>query len=338
MKHHLPALVANPDSEVTAVADLRVAKAEAAAAEFEVAHVFGSAEALCASGAVDAVVVAVPHAAHYACARAAIDNGLHVLVEKPMTLQPADAADLVARARGRGLHLVVGHTYNFAEHVAAARSIVASGFLGPLRLVSVLYTSARRHLYGGREAVGERPGPDDPEPTTYTDPAVAGGGQGQTELTHAVACVLYVSGRRVTQVAARFRSLDYPVDVVDTLLAELDGPGRTLVTMASTGVIPPGLPEQREVRYYGDDGVLLHDLTTGAVRAMHADGRCIEVAPAAAADVYPTGAPSACLVRLTLEGGDGENPAPGELGAAVVACTSAAYESDAAGGSFVAVT
>jgi predicted dehydrogenase len=74
--------------------------------------------------AVDIVSVAVPTPYHAEVARAAIDRGVHVLVEKPFVTQPAEGRDLIERADKRGVVLQVGHIERFNPAVRALADIV----------------------------------------------------------------------------------------------------------------------------------------------------------------------------------------------------------------------
>jgi predicted dehydrogenase len=319
-QHHIPALLANPRARLVAVADTNPDKLALIRRRFGVGHCFASAEDLCASGLVDGVVVSVPHASHYQVARLALEAGLHVLVEKPLTLDPGEAWDLVGRAQGNRRHLVVGYPFHFTRAVREARRLMVAGALGGLRLASGLFATPRAHLYRSR-----CPGSASltvPDPGTYADPVLSGGGQGQTEATHALANMLYVTGADVAAVSAQMRQLDYPVDVVDVLALHFtDG---AVGALATIGTISPEHPPQREFRYYGDHGMLLQDLTTGTLRG-YLGRRRLAIGPDPAQSLYPAGAPSGCLVDLIT--GGGPNPAPADLGAAVVSCLAAAYES-----------
>ena len=73
------------------------------------------------SGVVDGVLIAVPHVHHYPLAKAALEAGLHVMLEKPMVLEAAHAWDLVETAESAGLHLMVGYTYQFTRAAAQRR-------------------------------------------------------------------------------------------------------------------------------------------------------------------------------------------------------------------------
>jgi predicted dehydrogenase len=79
---------------------------------------------------VDALAIATPIRTHYPLARAALEHGKHVLVEKPLADSVAHAEDLAALARERGLVLMVGHTYMYSPAVEELRRLVQSGALG----------------------------------------------------------------------------------------------------------------------------------------------------------------------------------------------------------------
>lgn len=79
---------------------------------------------------VDAVAIATPPARHHEIARAALDAGKHVFVEKPLTLDAADARDLVAAAGTNGCRLMVGHLLLYHPCIAWIRDFIKSGELG----------------------------------------------------------------------------------------------------------------------------------------------------------------------------------------------------------------
>lgn len=103
-----------PGSELVGVHDLDGERGRAVAREHGTCH-FEELEALLA--AADAVVVAVPTVAHHSVARAALEAGCHVLVEKPFTETLDEADDLIRRAETRGRELGVGHVERFNDAV-----------------------------------------------------------------------------------------------------------------------------------------------------------------------------------------------------------------------------
>jgi predicted dehydrogenase len=92
---------------------------------------------------VDAVLVATPPAAHTPIAIQAIDAGKHVLVEKPLATSVADAERMVIAAAVNGVHLMVGHTFEYNAAVRQLRDIIRSGTLG-----RVLYIDSARLSLG----------------------------------------------------------------------------------------------------------------------------------------------------------------------------------------------
>jgi hypothetical protein len=82
--------------------------------------------------AVDAVAIATPVSTHHAIARAALERGKHVLVEKPLTGTVADADDLIAVAERQRRHLLVDHTFVYTGAVRKIRELAASGDLGDI--------------------------------------------------------------------------------------------------------------------------------------------------------------------------------------------------------------
>lgn len=80
----------------------------------------------------DAVVISTPPATHNAIAKECLEHGLHVLVEKPMTLSSGDARGLIELARAKNLILMVGHTFEYNSAVIALKNYIDSGELGEI--------------------------------------------------------------------------------------------------------------------------------------------------------------------------------------------------------------
>ena len=117
---------------VVAVGSRDLARAEAFADRFAIPNRHGSYEALVADGDVDAVYVATPHPMHRAYAELALRAGKPVLLEKPFTVTAAQARELVALARERGLFLMEAMWTRFLPHVARIRELLAEGALGEI--------------------------------------------------------------------------------------------------------------------------------------------------------------------------------------------------------------
>jgi predicted dehydrogenase len=120
-----------PTVTLRAVADPRLHAAESLAQEHG-ARATASWRDLLADDGVDAVVVATPPADHAGIARAALEAGKHVFCEKPLALDDADAADLVATVERTGKALVVDHVLRYNPLLRALTRLRGS-LLGPVQ-------------------------------------------------------------------------------------------------------------------------------------------------------------------------------------------------------------
>ncbi|MEU7898237.1 Gfo/Idh/MocA family oxidoreductase [Nonomuraea sp. NPDC049152] len=307
---HLPAIAAAPDLDLTAVCDtdpLRAA-ALAEAGALGAARAFTEPVELLASGLVDGVVIATPHTTHHALARAALADGIHVLVEKPMATTAAQAWDLVATAERAGAHLSVGYTGQYTAAAARVRAAVLEE-VGELVCVNGDFSSAMMDLFTGTP--------------TYGDPALAAGGQGQAQLTHLVGALTRATGRRAEQVFAYMDNRSLPVDVVNALALRLTG--GAVGALTATGTVPGGLPTRQRLRFYGTAGMVEHDLQYGTAAVHRPDGSQIRLAPDPSQTAWARHAPVEAFGALIA--GRGGNHAPGAEAAAAVAVIEAAYES-----------
>src|SRR5579884_1533173 len=79
---------------------------------------------------IDAVVIATPVRTHYRLAKEALLHGKHVLVEKPLTANVAEAQELVEMAAELRRVLMVGHTFEYSPAVNEVRKLIQDGNLG----------------------------------------------------------------------------------------------------------------------------------------------------------------------------------------------------------------
>ena len=154
----------------------------------------------------DYVVVVTPNHAHLDPALRAIEAGLPVFCEKPLTLNLAEAERLTAAVGRSGVPLAVAHTYLGHWSTRLSRHIVRSGLLGEVRWVDASY------LQGWLAAKAEEAGVQQAE--WRTDPRRSGASNCGGDIgTHALMQLRYVTGLEVDRVSARL---------------EVFGPGRSL--------------------------------------------------------------------------------------------------------------
>jgi predicted dehydrogenase len=135
---HLPNLARLSDAfELVAIADVSRRVAEGLADRHRSARAYVDWEAMLDDERLDAVVVCSPHATHAEIVLAALDRGLHVLVEKPLCIVPDDAAAICRRRDETGLVVQVGYMKRYDPAYEAFLAALPSAPDG-LRLVDVV--------------------------------------------------------------------------------------------------------------------------------------------------------------------------------------------------------
>ena len=125
-----------PEAQVAWVCDRRPEALAKAQANYPAIAATTDLEVVLSDASVDAVLVATPISTHHSIAKAALEAGKHVFVEKPMTADAAQACELVELAAERGLTLMVGHTFVFSPPVRKVKEIIAAGELGEIYFIT----------------------------------------------------------------------------------------------------------------------------------------------------------------------------------------------------------
>ncbi len=286
---------------------------------------FATAEELLDEVKADAAVIAVPHALHHPIARLTLDRGLPTLLEKPMVIEPRHGRELVALAGRRGTELLIDYPWHYNRHALTIREELAGGVIGPIEHVSCLYASSVRELYRG-----------DPEPyrdlwgypvnapsaSTYSDPALSGGGQGQTQITHAAALMLWLTGLRPCGVSAFSSNFELTIDLADGVAVRFDG--GAIGVLSSTGAVLPGHDEIVRFEIFGRDGHVLFDVNRGTA-SIHVAGKTVNLPELPHEQRNPEHAPAHNLIDVVL--GRAGNGSSGEIGLGAVEFVAAMYRS-----------
>jgi predicted dehydrogenase len=130
---------AHTRQEIAAVGSRSREKAKAFAAEWRIATAHGSYEALVTDPGLDVIYVATPHNLHHEHVLLALDAGKHVLVEKPMALNRAQAAEMVALARAKGVFFAEALWTYFLPKFDVLQQVLDAGILGEIKSVYTDY-------------------------------------------------------------------------------------------------------------------------------------------------------------------------------------------------------
>lgn len=333
---HVPALKGDPRADLIAIQHHEPETAARIARDFDVPHACTTLEEVLALSDLDAVVISSTAHLHHTQARAALQRDLHVLVEKPFTVTVREAEELVELAAQRGRQLAVGCTFHHTAHAAEARRLVRSGELGEIKMVSALMVDETLGLYEGRSWHDIAAGHPDPEMdedaylppgrSSYSDPAIAGGGQIYGQVSHPASYLVFLTGDEPAEVHAHFDNAGTKVDVHNTLNIRMRR--GTIVCLASSGA-PAGAPRAVHFRIYGTEGALEQELFAGTMRAWWPGGRSRSWPDLAEQDIYPRYDPARNLLDAAL--GVAPNRSPGEVGLAAMRIIEAACASARSG-------
>jgi predicted dehydrogenase len=131
-----------PDQAVVAVGSRSKDTAEAFAERHSIPRAYGTYAELAADDEVDVVYVATPHNLHASNARTCLEAGRAVLVEKPFTVTAAEATEIVALARAKGLFAMEAMWTRFNPVIGHLRTLVASGSIGEIQAVYADFSAA----------------------------------------------------------------------------------------------------------------------------------------------------------------------------------------------------
>lgn len=194
---------------------------------------------------IDAVAIVTPNHMHFEPAAAFLKAGIHVICEKPLATTEAEANKLVSLAQNSNALFILTHNYTGYPMVRQAREMVADGALGKIRVVQVEYP---------QDWLAEPV--DNKQASWRTDPTKSGQGGSTGDIgTHAFNLVEYVTGLKVTSLAADLQSFVAGRRVDDNahVMLRLESEARGMLWSSQ---VAPGHENDLRLRVYGEKGGL----------------------------------------------------------------------------------
>jgi len=186
-----------------------------------------------------ALSIFTPHLAHYRPAMDALQAGCHVFIEKPLSTNLQEAADIVGLARGRKLKVGVGHQYRLRPSFVEAKRMLEAGMIGRVSLVVGTLAQPWLSSHGGAEN------------SWRFDPKLSGGGILADAGDHIIDALVWTTGQVGLDVAAFQSKLESGLDLVTSAAIRLSGGA-----LASLGVSGVSSGVEFELNYFGDQGRL----------------------------------------------------------------------------------
>jgi len=211
-QQHLAAIATVGEVRLAAVVDTREPAAKAVAEQYRCDALYDYRDPRLA-GALDAVVICTPPQTHADLARHFLERGVHVMVEKPITIRSADAQALARLAQEKQRVLMMASKFRYVPDVQKAKALVESGALGKI----VLYENA----FCSKVAMADR---------WNAQPDVAGGGVLIDNGCHSADIARYLLGP-ISHVHAHRGIAAQQLPVEDTVRFEFRTGGGSLGTV-----------------------------------------------------------------------------------------------------------
>jgi predicted dehydrogenase len=197
---------------------------------------------------IEAVAIVTPNNMHYPPAKAFLEAGIHVICDKPLTSNLADAKKLAALVKKTGKVFVLTHNYTGYPMVRQAREMVQKGVLGDIRVVQAEYPqdwlTEKIEDSGAKQAVWR------------TDPKQSGAGGAVGDIgTHAYNLARFVTGLELDRLAADLTSFvkGRPLDDNVSVLLRFKSGAKGMLWASQ---VAPGNENGLKLRVYGTKGGL----------------------------------------------------------------------------------
>ncbi|MBV9850421.1 MAG: Gfo/Idh/MocA family oxidoreductase [Armatimonadetes bacterium] len=249
-RRHLPALQNDPRVSLTAACRRDPGALARVADHFGIPERFNDWREMLGRADLDGVLIATPHDQHALQARAALERGLHVLLEKPMALTVAEAQDLVTLAQANARCLLVAFNPPYWGHMHVLRDSLQAGRIGRVESAALHWSGSTAAVFGKEPLPEGMPGVV--RPTLFrADVAAAGGGNLMDGGGHLLSELLWATGAEPAEVCAL---MDHaPGDTRAAVTVRLEGDLLATVSLVSDS----RYPERRLwSRYEGTAGSL----------------------------------------------------------------------------------
>ena len=330
--NHMPALAARDDVELAAVCRLGADELQQVRQQFGFEYATEDYRELLDNVELDGVVVASPHTLHYEHALAALERGLHVMCEKPLTTSGAHARRLVEVAAERGVEIVIPYGWHYKPYVQEARNRLNAGAVGTIEFVMCHMASPVRGLLEGGLFDASAGGTMDllfePASDTWADPERAGGGYALAQMSHSAGMAFWLTGLRAETVTAMTSGPTSKVELYDAFAVRFEG--GAIGTFSGAGAVPDDKGFQLDVRVYGSEGLLILDIDRARLEVQRYDGNHFAMDLPGDAGAYECSGPPNNFADIVL-GKTTVNHAPGVAGMRATEMIDAAYRSAASG-------
>jgi predicted dehydrogenase len=238
----------SPFAQVSMALDLQEKLAQDLAGRHGARYTTDIAELL--DSEIEAVLISTPHHLHAPLAIQAAEHGKHVIVEKPIALNPEQAQQILSACRQAGVTLSVMYCERYQPHIQRAKQIVGSGALGNFMGAALIFQADKAMAYWSGGFSGR----------VHTDwrtaPEKSGGGVLIFNIVHYLDIIRYLSEAEVSRVSSVYTTLDSPTQTEDSISMSLQFANRAVGSVLASSCVRGG-GGWLEIRLWGMDGQLV---------------------------------------------------------------------------------
>ncbi|MCF7810475.1 Gfo/Idh/MocA family oxidoreductase [bacterium] len=260
-KRHIGNFQALDVNDICAV-DTREDRRREVAAKFGLTKLYGSVEEAFKAEKIDAVVVGAPTSFHTMIARLAVDNGAHVLMEKPISLSMEGLEEVLKDAKKKNLVFMTGYTYRFWPSLIKIKSLLDVNIIGRI------YSS---HVYFSEYLPDWHPYED--YRSWFMAKKEQGGGAILDE-SHTIDLARWLFGeiKGVFGFNGHFSHLEITSDDIAELAVQYESGSHGVIHMDIIG-----RDHHKEVHIVGEKGNIDWDFYSNKIHIYHADSKMHEV-------------------------------------------------------------
>ncbi len=242
----MPAMQLDKENCIYAVMDADGATAQRIKEKYGAQKVYATVEQLAADPAVDAVYIATPVYLHRDQAEIVLRAGKHLLMEKPMAITAAQAADILAIAKAAGVQLMIGYLMRYHNLHQKIKEIIAGGGIGQLITMRAQFACWYPDI-----------------PGAWRQSWATGGGGALMDLgVHCLDTLQYASGEVFTQAASLMTTRTFSYEVEDTAALLLATDNNVFAHVDVNFNLPDDAAKSR-IEFYGTSGSLVAEGTLG---------------------------------------------------------------------------
>ncbi len=229
--------------QLTGACDISPERAGVFARKHKIPRIYTNYTEMLAVGGLEAVYLAVPHNLHFEMIKSAIDAGIQVFTEKPITRTLAEGREIVAYAAERGIKIGVNYQYRYDSGCHRLARAVQSGALG-----QVLYARINVPWHRERSYFEDSP--------WHKTVEQAGGGTLITQASHLIDVVLWAAGKPVSAIGYTAQKIFTEVDVEDFAAGMVELENGALLQITSSMAVATEQPVSIEI--YGEKGTAMY--------------------------------------------------------------------------------